>query len=264
MQEAINTARKIKSFDYNDTFPRRFRELLDERKDITQDRVAELVGVTRQTVGNWCSGKSAPDAVSLARIADEFDVSIDWLLNEKAPKKIDADLKAVCEYTGLSETAVWALHETTIRESKTFLRDSKKRSEKNLEVLEVLSDFIYKIASPAPSYSFLGNILDAVRHYNKSCKILENAEKLNRGKKIAAMEEAEKIYECYQVDAFWCQKSVTDWLDFFVTEQSNYKVYALLFGKIMESMEEDISGVFNKVHVKQKGVSNGEHPETNE
>lgn len=99
-------ARKIKTFEYNDTFPRRFRELLESREDITQEGIADLVGVTRQTVGNWYSGKSAPDAVSLAKIADEFHVSIDWLLRENAPRKIDATLASVCRYTGLSEDSV--------------------------------------------------------------------------------------------------------------------------------------------------------------
>lgn len=103
-------ARKIKTFDYNDTFPRRLRKLVDERKDITQERIAELVGATRQTVGNWCSGKSAPDAVALTKIAREFNVSIDWLLQEDAPKQVNATLASVCKYTGLSESAVYTLH----------------------------------------------------------------------------------------------------------------------------------------------------------
>lgn len=103
-------ARKIKTFDYNDTFPRRLRELVDERKDITQERIAELVGATRQTVGNWCSGKSAPDAVALTKIAREFNVSIDWLLQEDAPKQVNATLASVCKYTGLTAGAVEVLH----------------------------------------------------------------------------------------------------------------------------------------------------------
>lgn len=103
-------ARKIKTFDYNDTFPRRLRELVDERKDITQERIAELVGATRQTVGNWCSGKSAPDAIALSKIAREFNVSIDWLLQEDAPKQVNATLASVCKYTGLTEGAVEVLH----------------------------------------------------------------------------------------------------------------------------------------------------------
>lgn len=103
-------ARKIKTFDYNDTFPRRLRELVDERKDITQERIAELVGATRQTVGNWCSGKSAPDAVALTKIAKEFNVSIDWLLQEDAPKQVNATLASVCKYTGLTAGAVEVLH----------------------------------------------------------------------------------------------------------------------------------------------------------
>lgn len=103
-------ARKIKSFDYNDTFPRRLRELIDENEGITQEKIAEVVGATRQTVGNWCSGKSAPDAIALSKIAREFNVSIDWLLQEDAPKQVNATLASVCKYTGLTENAVEVLH----------------------------------------------------------------------------------------------------------------------------------------------------------
>lgn len=98
--------RKNKKFEYNDTFPRRFRGLIDETKGITQEKIAEIVGATRQTVGNWCSGKSAPDAVALLKIAREFNVSIDWLLLESAPKQVNATLESVCRYTGLTEGAV--------------------------------------------------------------------------------------------------------------------------------------------------------------
>lgn len=98
--------RKKKSFDYNDTFPTRLRNLINENKDVTQDKVAEIVGVTRQTVGNWCSGDSSPDAAALCKIADIFDVSIDWLMRENAPQKINATLAAICDYTNLNEKAI--------------------------------------------------------------------------------------------------------------------------------------------------------------
>lgn len=101
--------RKKKSFDYNDTFPTRLRALINENKGITQDKVAEIVGVTRQTVGNWCSGYSAPDAAALCKIADIFGVSIDWLMRENAPQKINATLSAICDYTHLNEKAINAI-----------------------------------------------------------------------------------------------------------------------------------------------------------
>ena len=39
--------RRKKTFDYNDTFPKRLRQLISENLNITQDRLAEIVGVTR-------------------------------------------------------------------------------------------------------------------------------------------------------------------------------------------------------------------------
>lgn len=103
--------RKKKSFDYNDTFPTRLRNLINESKDITQDKVAEIVGVTRQTVGNWCNGDSSPDAAALCKIADIFDVSIDWLMRENAPQKMDVEVSSICKYTGLNAIAIERLHE---------------------------------------------------------------------------------------------------------------------------------------------------------
>lgn len=105
--------RRKKTFDYNDTFPKRLRQLISENLNITQDRLAEIVGVTRQTVGNWCSGESSPDAVSLKKIADCFDISIDWLLIENAPRNVDVNLSAVCKFTGLSPESVNTLHNKT-------------------------------------------------------------------------------------------------------------------------------------------------------
>ena len=105
--------RRKKTFDYNDTFPKRLRKLISENLNITQDKLAEIVGVTRQTVGNWCSGESSPDAVSLKKIADCFDISIDWLLIENAPRNVDVNLSAVCKFTGLSPESVNSLHNKT-------------------------------------------------------------------------------------------------------------------------------------------------------
>lgn len=112
--------RRKKTFDYNDTFPKRLRQLISENLNITQDRLAEIVGVTRQTVGNWCSGESSPDAVSLKKIADCFDISIDWLLIENAPCNVDVNLSAVCKFTGLSPESVNTLHNKTEKSYKEF------------------------------------------------------------------------------------------------------------------------------------------------
>ena len=55
--------------------------LLRRKNDVTQDRLAEHVGVTPQAVSRWESGICYPDMESLPRIADFFSVSMDELFS---------------------------------------------------------------------------------------------------------------------------------------------------------------------------------------
>jgi len=47
---------------------------------LTQEQAAEELGVSRQTVSNWETGKSYPDIVSVLRMSDLYRVSLDRLL----------------------------------------------------------------------------------------------------------------------------------------------------------------------------------------
>lgn len=54
---------------------------------MTQEQAAEALGVSRQTVSNWETGKSYPDIVSVIRMSDLYDVSLDHLLKEETSMK---------------------------------------------------------------------------------------------------------------------------------------------------------------------------------
>ncbi len=54
--------------------------LLRKKNDVTQDRLAEHLGVTPQAVSRWESGVCYPDMNALPLIADYFSVSMDELL----------------------------------------------------------------------------------------------------------------------------------------------------------------------------------------
>ena len=61
---------------------------LRKAKAITQEALAETVGVSRQTVAKWESGESAPDLEMSGRLSQALDVSLDDLANAplyKAP-----------------------------------------------------------------------------------------------------------------------------------------------------------------------------------
>lgn len=61
----------------------RLRDLLDERR-LTYSQVAELTGVTEETVGRIMRGTTkSPGADTLAKIADGLGVTVGWILGEK-------------------------------------------------------------------------------------------------------------------------------------------------------------------------------------
>lgn len=59
---------------------------LRKRKGYTQEELAEILGVSPQAVSKWENGLSCPDITLLHEIAHLFYVSIDELLNDKAPE----------------------------------------------------------------------------------------------------------------------------------------------------------------------------------
>ena len=55
---------------------------------LSQEKMAEKIGVSRQAITKWENGTGTPDIVNLMAIADLFQISVDELLsNEKSEKK---------------------------------------------------------------------------------------------------------------------------------------------------------------------------------
>lgn len=68
------------------------KKLRDARNaaGLTQESAAESLGVSRQTVSNWETGKTYPDIVSVIRMSGLYSVSLDCLLKEE--KTVSNDL----------------------------------------------------------------------------------------------------------------------------------------------------------------------------
>ena len=59
---------------------------------LTQEDIAEKVGVTRQAIAKWESGETVPDLDKCRLLADVFGVSLDDLANYKAEENLGLDL----------------------------------------------------------------------------------------------------------------------------------------------------------------------------
>ncbi len=55
-------------------------KVLREDRDMKQSDLAKEVGIDQRTISNYETGKSNPDSVALIKLADFFNVSIDYLV----------------------------------------------------------------------------------------------------------------------------------------------------------------------------------------
>ena len=97
-------------------------EFLRQQEKMTYSHLARLLGVTRQTAKNYCSGqtKTVPlDKIDL--ICQIFDVSREYLVSDSDVRAGDFRLRTACEFTGLSEYAVVNLSTTVARYTLSFM-----------------------------------------------------------------------------------------------------------------------------------------------
>lgn len=89
----------------NTRFPQIMKDLR-AKLGLTQQEVADAVGVTKSTIGQYENGEYIPDAKKLYKLAKLFNVSSDYIIGLTEVKTTDTTTQAVCTATGLSEAAV--------------------------------------------------------------------------------------------------------------------------------------------------------------
>lgn len=62
-------------------FKERLKELRIE-KNLTQDKLAKLVGMSKMTISHWESGYCEPSIAQLIILSDLFEVSVDYLIGK--------------------------------------------------------------------------------------------------------------------------------------------------------------------------------------
>ena len=71
-----------------------FLKQLRNKKGITQERLAEILGVSGRTVSRWETGTNLPDLSILVEISEYYDVEIKEILNgERKSENMDNELK---------------------------------------------------------------------------------------------------------------------------------------------------------------------------
>lgn len=60
----------------------RYKKIRDE-KGVTDYKVAESTGITKSTFSDWKTGRSCPKIDKLKKVADYFEVPLEYFLEEE-------------------------------------------------------------------------------------------------------------------------------------------------------------------------------------
>lgn len=82
-----------------------------QKNNIIQESLAEQLNVSRQTISSWETGKSYPDIVSVIKMSDIFNISLDKMLKEdiKLIHNMQEKMDSVTSNQSIIFTMVFAL-----------------------------------------------------------------------------------------------------------------------------------------------------------
>lgn len=78
---------------------------LRSEKNISQEELAELLDVSRQSISKWENDKAYPEMTRLLFMSDYFDVSLDYLMRGVEDK--ESEKEATLTYKSKNLLAVW-------------------------------------------------------------------------------------------------------------------------------------------------------------
>lgn len=67
-------------------FGERLKKLRDSA-GVSQQKLADIIGLTQQAIAKWENSKAEPDLATVARLAEYFDCSTDYLLGKTNIRK---------------------------------------------------------------------------------------------------------------------------------------------------------------------------------
>ncbi len=110
---------------------------LRKRDEITQEQLAEALGLTAQAVSRWENGISLPDITLLPSLANYFDVTVDELLGVEIQRK-QQQIEEIMQHNNRLNC------EGRVEESISYLREKIRLYPNSAELLYQLIVVLYK------------------------------------------------------------------------------------------------------------------------
>ena len=112
---------------------------LRQEQDITQEQLAEALGITSRAVSQWECDRTAPDISQLPALANFFDVTTDRLLGVDITRRKD-EINAILEYDRVNYTS-----EGNNRGSIDYLSGKLKQYPNSPELFNALAASMYSL-----------------------------------------------------------------------------------------------------------------------
>lgn len=109
---------------------------LRRQRDMTQEQLAEYLGITSRAVSQWECGRTAPDIGQLPVLANIFEVSVDVLLGVNTGAKEKVIQSAIDEAQALSSRG-------NNREASALLRPLLKEYPDSCRLMKALADSLF-------------------------------------------------------------------------------------------------------------------------
>ncbi len=82
---------------------------LRKKSGLSQEQLAEQLGVSRQAISKWESGQSVPESDKLIVISNYFKVSLDYLLKEDDEQQVISEVSQSNNSLQTSDKTRWLL-----------------------------------------------------------------------------------------------------------------------------------------------------------
>ena len=148
-------------------FCERLNSLVNERKSanygITNEKIAEDVGISSSALSNYLHGGRTPQGQTLRMFAKYFGVSVDYLQGLSDVPSVDISIQQICERTGLSQTALEFLQE---RQNAEKLRPDAPFSSPEIKVINQIIEEYATAKAPEKTVLFsMMRLLDIPRQW---------------------------------------------------------------------------------------------------
>ena len=172
-------------------FGKRLKELRKEH-GCTIEQFADMVSISKSTLGYYENDKRMPDIEILARISNVLNVSADYLIGRTNTTVRKGKLKTVCDFTGLSDQAAEYLSELVEN------RDYAKLSVINHLFKELCEDYAFYSGEDEAS-SVLGSLFRCFEKFTRSENDWENYVDLGDEKRKEVLAAAYRQFMLNQV-----------------------------------------------------------------